>query len=119
MSKKTSPAKAQASVEVDKLREYGRIEVRLRLIDWAGRVGVALAVGFCIWLAQPMVDDLAGRTTTVDFVAKLGWGAAAVSGAGWANSSRRRKLAERGKSPDLAAARRVLSAAGRQEEVTA
>jgi hypothetical protein len=65
------------------------------MLDWLGRIALAGVVVLGLWVGRPMVDDLAGKDTKVNFVGQLGWGTTVAAGAGWANESRRRKAAER------------------------
>lgn len=73
--------KKSTGQQPDKIAEieaYGRVEVRLRALDWVGRVAIGLVVALCFRMAEPVVGDLAGKETSIDFVAQLGWGAAAA-----------------------------------------
>lgn len=116
MAKKKAPG--HQADKVGEIEAYGRVEVWLRVVDWGGRILFVLALAVCMKMAEPVIADLAGKKTTVDLVAQLGWGAALASSAGWAQSSRRRKLAESRIPADGRTGRRVRSES-RAEEVIA
>lgn len=89
-----SKAAATQTAEVAKIEVYGRIETRNRIVDWTGKVALAIAIAWGIGQAAPLVEDLAGRDTNVNFVGQLGWGTGLVNGLGWYTSSKRRRQLE-------------------------
>lgn len=94
MARKRPPAPAP-NTDIDRIKAIGRVELNLRIVDYLGRLLIGVVVIIALIVGRPMVHDLAGRDTKVEFVGQLGWGVGAVSSLGWANSARRRKLNER------------------------
>lgn len=105
-----------AADDIARYEAAGRVDIKKRLADWFGRALVVVAIGCCLKMGQPIVHELAGKDTKVDFVAQLGWGWGFVSSLGWANERRRRKL---GNTDDVPREEAVRSASRRKGEVTA
>jgi hypothetical protein len=87
------PDRQEPSIE--RIEAVGRIEFRLRIADWLGRIALAVVITGGVRACEPVVRDLAGQNTNIGFAGQLGWGATAVASLGWAQSGRRRRqLAE-------------------------
>jgi hypothetical protein len=76
----------------------------MRVVDWGGRIGLAVVITLGLLAVRPMVDDLAGKDTKVNIVGQLGWGGTAA-GAAWGGVERRRR-----KQVERTAAKRTGSA---------